>query len=114
MKNPDKRRKSVMRVAVALLLPVFLLTGPMAPLSFAQPAAQGTTSPREPQEKPAAQEPQAQPVTAADVGRVLLHGPICALAAALGFAVLVASFGTTWRSYKALIDEECVQPFKHR
>ncbi len=101
-------------MGVTLVLLVFLLAGPPAPLSFAARVAQGMTSSQEPQGPlaTAAQEPQERPGPPARVARVLLHGPICVVAATMGFIVLAGSFGTTWGSYKALLDEQCVQPFK--
>lgn len=114
MTNPEKKLKRVARAGVTLVLLVFLLTGPPAPLSFAERVAQGTTSSQEPQGPPAtaAQEPQEKPAPPARVARVLLHGPICVVAATMGFIVLAGSFGTTWGSYKALLDEQCIKPFK--
>ncbi len=113
MTNPGKKPTRVTRVGITLVLPVFLLTGPPAPLSFAERVAQGTTSSQEPQGPPTAtQEPQEKPAPPARVARVLLHGPICVVAATMGFIVLAGSFGTTWGSYKALLDEQCIKPFK--
>ncbi len=113
MTNPEKKLKRVARAGVTLVLPVFLLTGPPAPVSFAERVAQGTTSSQEPQGPPTAtQEPQEKPAPPARVARVLLHGPICVVAATMGFIVLAGSFGTTWGSYKALLDEQCIKPFK--
>lgn len=84
-----------------IVLVVFLLLFHFLPrlASAEQPAGRPSVSEQKP----------VPPLTA---GSVIIHAPICAVAATMGAIVLIGSLGTTWRSYQALLEQECITPLK--
>jgi len=96
-----------------LLVPLLLMTGPLAPAGWAQQAPPGAPSPGEPP-KEAAPLPDSVYEVGAGVATAVnipMRGALCALGGALGFAALVITFGSGYRFAAGIVEEGCSGPW---
>jgi len=98
---------------VFLLIPLMLLTGPLAPVSWAEQPAAGMPAPPAPGAKPA---PLPDSVYEAGAGvatavNIPMRGVLCAAGGVLGFAALVVTFGSGYRFATAIVEEGCSGPW---
>ena len=101
------------KLLVLSILPLMLLTGPLAPFGWAQQQAPGMAPPQEPA-KEAAPLPGGVYEVGAGIATAVnlpLRTALCVVGGVLGFTALLVTFGSGYRFATGIVEEGCGGPW---